>query len=260
MEACEWPVRFLGDDCLSSLVEDGQLSPEDRELVEKIAGDLLWSWTGRRFGRCLVEVRPCRVGCGSEYTTYSGPSMGTQLQPALIGGKWFNLSCGTCRSRVCRCTSTPRSIALPGPVTEIEEVWLDGELLEPSDYRIDGQRRLVRIGGDPWPMCQDLDADPESGGAFTVRYLRGYEVPVAGQVAAGKLACQLALAATESDECELPERVQSITRQGVSMAILDSFEDLEDGRTGIWSVDAWVASVNVAEPPAPKIISPDYRR
>ena len=263
MEACNWPVRSLDDNCLPSPEDGGQLPSEEQELIdnlEQMAADLLWNWTRRRFGVCPVTVRPCRIGCGSDYSTYYGPvGGGRAFEPVLIGGTWYNISCGACGT-ACSCRSDSlASINLPGPVQSVSSVWLDGELLDASEYRVEGSRRLVRVGGR-WPMCQNLDAAEDEPGSFVIEYERGTPVPLGGQYAAGTLVCELFKAANGDDECQLPERVQSVTRQGVSMAILDAFEGLEEGRTGIWSIDSWTSSVNAPARPRVGVRSPDYRR
>ena len=70
------------------------------------------------------------------------------------------------------------------------------------------------------------------------------------------LAWELSKAVECPDECELPQRVQSVTRQGVSVTVLDQFEDLDEGRTGIWLIDSWVASVT-RPPSGGSVLSPD---
>ena len=41
------------------------------------------------------------------------------------------------------------------------------------------------------------------------------------------------------------------------MAILDEFSSLGEGRTGIWQIDAWLASVNTPKSSGPSVWSPD---
>src|SRR3546814_4772015 len=50
-------------------------------------------------------------------------------------------------------------------------------------------------------------------------------------ISAGRLANELAKAACNDKSCGLPQRVQSITRQGVTVAVLDSFDDIDTGHT-----------------------------
>jgi hypothetical protein len=61
--------------------------------------------------------------------------------------------------------------------------------------------------------------------------------------AAAILACELVKAHLGVD-CALPARVQTLTRQGMSMAILDPQEFLAFGRTGLYEVDLAIAAVN----------------
>jgi hypothetical protein len=55
--------------------------------------------------------------------------------------------------------------------------------------------------------------------------------------------------------------VQSITRQGISMAILDPFDFLDNGRTGVYQFDLWLATVNpTGLPRRSRVFSPDIAR
>lgn len=262
--ACSWPV--IWPDC----DPDGEPGPKCGPLVDMteeqrqtwitLAGDLLSAWTSGQFGLCEVTLRPCRSNCHDGRSTFygSGPGRsGAPWSPALVGGQWFNISCGTCGDR-CSCGHV-EALTLPGPADSVVEVTIDGLVLDPAAYRIDNRRYLVRQDGGSWPDCQDLEADEDSPGTFVIRYLRGRPVPLGGQLAAGKLACELAKAACNDRGCELPRRVQSITRQDVSIQMLDTFDDLDEGRTGIWLIDSWLASVTKPARPT-RVLSPDLPR
>src|SRR5699024_472918 len=123
-------------------------------------------------------------------------------------------------------------------------VRIDGNVLPDSAYRVDYGNILIRTDGQTWPAVQDMLADPSELNTFEVTYKRGIEVPAGGQFAAGVLACELAKAYCGDQTCELPKRVQTVTRQGVTVGFMDQFEGLEEGKTGIWSIDSWIASVN----------------
>lgn len=237
---CGWTLDYAP--CDSSWDE---LPEADRAAVkaaaEHLAVELLWSWTGRVFGVCPVTVRPCR-GCGGG-STFEGT---------------LNMECGRCLTRACTCGDDLRAILLPGPVQSVTQVLIDGQLLAPMAYRVDRRRILQRTDGEPWPTCQDVALNDTEPGTWSVTYERGVPVPVGGQVAAAALAVQLGKALCHDTTCELPQRVQSITRQGVTMAVLDEFADVEKGRTGLWLVDSWVASVINPRRPS-TIASPDYR-
>jgi hypothetical protein len=257
---CNWPLAHCGESDTGEAVctSLGGLSADMGELIQEMAVGYLWNWTRKRFGTCSVTVRPCRESCWTD-TTYRGPLGlrmasipwygsfygGGSLNPALIGGRWFNLPCGSCGDS-CSCGELER-VELAGPVDAITQVRINGVVLDPTAYRVDNNSELIRVDGDRWPTCQDMSADPSTVGSntFEVTYDIGVAVPAGGRVAAGVLACQMARAACGGEGCELPQRLQSITRQGVTMNVIDSFDQLyQYGSTGLWLVDAWVASVN----------------
>ncbi len=253
---CEWPIIVpTGCDSLAELddAEPGETLPEGvaqvtSDDVIEAATAYLWQWTRRLFGLCEVTVRPCREDCTG--TTYGGRSGIAHAggpaawSPVLLAGQWHNIACATCGTR-CSCTHVP-AITLPGPVDSILAVTIDDEPLDPTAYRVDGRTELVRTDGEDWPRCNDLAAD-DGPGTWSVRYRWGVPVPKGGQIAAGVLACEMAKA-LRGRECDLPQRVQTITREGVTVGVLDVFEGLEAGNTGLWQVDSWVRSQT--EPPA----------
>jgi hypothetical protein len=200
----------------------------DQTALEEMAGRYLWAWTGGVFGLCPLEVRPCLGACNAHSTFWDG---GLSV--------WVN--CGVCGKGSCTCKML-NSVALPGPVDSIESVAVDGVLLPTSAYVVYDNRFLVRVDGGEWPRCQDLGQPATAPDTWLVAYTRGIPVPQGGQIAAGILACELAKAAAGASSCQLPKRIQSITRQGITVTLLDPFEGLDDGRTGIWMIDSWVAS------------------
>jgi hypothetical protein len=274
---CNWPLVYCGDGgegptgCSSLNGLDVALA----ELIEEAAVSYLWNWTKKQFGTCEISLRPCKEQCLQQWTTYRGRA-GTNgnlpwteggmgpLNPALIRGVWWNLGCsGSCDTDQCSCTYVP-TVNLPGPVDSVTEVWIDGVQLDADAYRVDNHSKLIRVDGGDWPACQDMLSDPTVPGtdSFMVVFDQGVPVPAGGQIAAGILACEMAKAACRDNSCKLPQRLQSITRQGVTMTVLDSFSDLyEHGATGLWLVDNWVASIIGTEQHAARatVASPDYR-
>lgn len=270
---CDWPLAHCGDaespggEC-SALAN---LDEVTADIIREAAVSYLWTWTRRKYGTCPVTIRPCRKQCLGDVTTYRGhgwqgthlPYFGTgPLAPALLGGEWFNLGCGGgCGTDPCECGYVPE-VDLPGPVHEVTEVRIDGAVLASTAWRVDNNRYLIRTDGGDWPACQDMTADPETDpDTFSVTYSIGTEVPAGGQLAAGVLACEMAKAACGSGGCRLPQRLQSITRQGVTTAVLDGFDSLyAQGSTGLWLVDSWVASENAAyRRGGGRVMSPDVR-
>jgi len=242
---CTWPVVYPSD---CSALE----TPDAALLYEEIAGNYLRNWTG--YGTCPVLLRPCRSDCDSFSSFWGyGPftrgtasrksSQGFGWGPVLINGQWYNLGCGVCGDD-CSCSGGgAAALRLPGPVAAITTVLVGGAPLLASAYRVDNHALLVRTDGGAWPTCQDMSEPADGPNAFSIDYLHGIEVPVGGQLAAGALACELAKAATGDTSCQLPRRIQTIARQGLTTSFLDSMDDLDEGRTGIWLVDSWVASV-----------------
>lgn len=270
---CDWPIDYMScgvDDGVPPVIAG--LTPTQRTTVEEMAVDYLWHWTGRSFGLCPVTVRPCRQDCTVGMSTFTGfgqsdrylPHLGgsgAPWTPALVGGRWLNISCGSCGD-LCSCSSVS-SLALPGPVDSVTSVVIDGAALPTDAYRVDNRRYLLRLDGGSWPTCQDMSAPSEPGstatGTWQVSYVYGTPVPSGGQLAAGLLASEFAKALCRDASCQLPKRVQSITRQGVTVAVLDAFDDIDTGHTGIWMIDAWIASVT--KPPRPsRVFSPDLPR
>jgi hypothetical protein len=135
------------------------------------------------------------------------------------------------------------SVQLPATVNEIVEVIIDGVTLDPSAYAIKAYREIVRVDGGSWPCHNDLTGDPGDPGVWTITYRYGKPVPLDGRIAASIFACQIALNRCGGDSC-LPQRLKSITRQGVEMAFADPLDFIGLGQTGIYEVDMWLQSVN----------------
>lgn len=192
-----------------------------------VASTVLFELTGRRWpGECTETVYPNAEEC---------------LRWRLPRGFPYSRGRGF-----------PREFPLPGqPVTEIIEVLIDGVPVDPARYRVDDQRWLVYIPESPtaarqgWPLRQSVKAPHDTEGTWSVEYAYGIGPPPGGAEMAAALGCQLALSCTpDADtECRLPQRVTSITRQGVTMAILDPLTLFQDGLTGLSEVDLWIQAV-----------------
>lgn len=262
--ACTWEVSY--EACADAQVD--MMTPAQKARFEEMAIDHLWNWTRRRFGQCPVVARPCTQDCGGRTSTFVGfgpPTTGSSSggllwAPVWTGSSWRPLSCGACTSEVCTCGDGSRVLALPGPVGEVTSVRIDGEVLvADTDYRA-VDNKLVRLGADPWPTCQDVYAPATEEGTFEVVFTLGTPVPMGGQVAAGILALEFYKASCSDTTCALPKRLQNITRQGVTVTLIDNFENLEKGQTGIWLIDSWVASVVHTPNPPGRVYSPDIPR
>lgn len=236
-----WPLTLgclddtgdLADACI-----DGTTVPATTlEAVVLSASQVVWALTGRQFSTCDVVVRPCRRVCedsGGFTYGWAGPF------PVQIDGAWYNLAC-SCGS-TCSCGDLCEA-ALPYPICEITEVMVDGVALDPTAYRVDDFRRLVRIDGECWPRCQDMAAPDTEEGTWSVSLTYGKEPPQLALDAASELACEL-LKARLGQTCRLPQRVSSLTRQGVTMSFIDPMSFFADGRTGLYLLDLAIRSFN----------------
>lgn len=191
---------------------------EDDPML-RVASDVLYELSGQRFpGNCAVTVNP-GIYCACDTVWHMG---------------------GVC------CDGTRYLKLGTDSVRTVEAVRLDGETLDPSEYRVHGGRlyRLPDGSGArrTWPCCRQPDRVPDE--RIEVDFTYGDAVPSAGVLAAATLACELVRANGGDDgaECRLPKRVQTITRQGVTMALLDPMSFLENGRTGIYEVDLFLSA------------------
>lgn len=231
------------------------------------ASEIMWALTGRQYGTCTVKVRPCSERCdpcgapsfadwqGGFSSSWGGP------YPALINGLWYNISCP------CECCRVHCQVLLPSPICSIEEVAVDGMLLNPDQYRVDEFRHLVRIAGAVdiaagdttpcWPKCQDMNLADTEPNTFSVTLTYGKSVPEMLRLATAELACEIVRSCI-GQACNLPKRLASVTRQGVTVSFLDPMEFLNKGKTGIYFVDLVIRALNpYGAAKRPGIWSPD---
>lgn len=128
----------------------------------------------------------------------------------------------------------------------------------------------VRVGADKTPLTDEEYYLANNAtvvllrpitGEIEVTYKFGTMPPIAGRMAARVLAQQFALLWSGSDECELPSRVSSVTRQGMSYTILDQQDFIAELRTGVYAVDLFLKTVNPdSARRKSKVFSPDIAR
>lgn len=182
-----------------------------------------------------------------------------------------------------------RTISLYGrPVSAVHSVrgpagssTVQGELIDPSLYQVNNGTQLWLIqpsadwwwpGGlydiaypPPWFNSQQGWRPSVDARDITVDYTYGSKPPIDLQRAIGQLAQQFAFAeACDWSNCQLPERVTSVTREGISYTLLDPQDFLDHGRTGLYFVDLVIktyvgtkhrAGVMSPEIPPPRRIS-----
>ena len=225
-------------------------------LPEAIEAASAWLWrlTGKIYGVCEVTVLPIVATpcdpCGPGYFTW--------------GGSWFFDRARNCwygsNSRMARGEGVPEIRLGFANVQSITQVAIDGTVLDSADYRVDDGRWLVRLDGQTWPITApgDLIVSPPH---FQVTLKHGLPIPPDGVRAASALACEIALACAAKPECRLPKRVQTITRQGVAMIVIDPLTLVDDGKFGVAEVDYFVKAVNpYGNRQRAKVLSPDVGR
>ena len=197
---------------------------EDLEFAQEAcesASFLMWALSGRKFhGMFRVTERYCTVErtMDERFLLASNAFYALPESAYLMRGEDIG----------------QRQIYLRGrPVRTIHAVYnvRTGEALDPSTYSA-WDRAFVKFGG---PLSEDIDID----------YSYGSKVPSAGKMAARHMAIQFALLwSGREDECTLPERVTSVTRQNVSWTLLDNQDFIDELKTGIYTVDLFLKSVN----------------
>lgn len=214
------------------------------------ATELLWERTQRRFGECQVTLRPCKEECwpanaiawlGSWLPTYGSGSWGWPY-PALLGGRWFNLGCGSCAGS-CSCTSVEQ-VRLPQPVASILKVKVDGVILNPTAYRVDDWQWLVRVDGGRWPTCNNLNVDDTHVDTWSVTASYGEVPPTLGQLACGELASQIAKMCVDGACASPAAALSQIQRQGVTKNYLQNNRESPGVSIGLVLCDRFIRTYN----------------
>lgn len=217
-----------------ALAQYAGLSTADPALIDfycLVASTWLWRASGRQFsGQATDTVWP-------EQTSIGWPARVPNPQD------WFNSRSGTFGfySQQGRGELAFEVLLGHTPVRSVDEVTIDGTVLSSGAYRLDDSRWLRRCDGQAWPLFQDWT---KPDGTWKVTLTFGEDPPPDGIYAAEVLAGELALAGTDTGACRLPNRVQSVTRQGTSMLMVDPQALIKGGRWGVAEIDMFVDSVN----------------
>lgn len=214
------------------------------------ASEILFYLSGRQFSgpgcteTVMLRSVPPSPGAGAWPYHRTWGSCGCWAFGALIEGVWLPQPAGLYAGA----HYAPMAIKLPRQrIQSVTSVLQNGVAF--TDWRLTHSGYLERTDGQSWVMCNDTTQ---------VTYTWGIAPPESGVQAAVSFAHELALSRANSSQCQLPERVQSITRQGISVAVLDPQTFLKDGRTGIYLVDLFLSSVNpYARKQRAYVLSPD---
>ena len=217
----------------------------------EMASYLMWTMSGRKFtGEVTVTER--YVCAKRAYRM--GPSS-KNYYATLISGEVYNIPITDFQEYaelVSDGLSPESRIKLRGrPVTKIHSVRIrSGEILSEDSYYLVDHSTIQAAAGVPWTPCN-----------VEITYTYGSPIPTAGKMAARTLAIEFAKLWAGDDDCMLPQRITSISRQGVSYTLLDSQDFIEDVRTGLYVVDLFLKSINPDKARArAKVFSPDAPR
>lgn len=220
----------------------------------KTASHLLWAMSGRKYNgittvteRYVSSFDPY-LRTGASALTYSPTLIDGEVKNIRVGGsgpygdddyQGDGTSAGTrvrLRGRKVIKVHTVRDIA--------------GSIIDPTKYYLVEHSTLLATPGANWTPAN-----------VEVTYSYGTEPPIAGKNAARILATELIKLYENDDSCALPQRVTSVSRQGVSYTILDNQDFIAEGRTGLYVVDLFLKTSNPDNARArSRVFSPDVPR
>lgn len=231
-------IDYLGNDAPAADDVDGQARLDDAIIS---ASECLYALSGRKFpGIKQSVVRPVA-------RLEQSPEFATNLP-------WPMNSWGFCCGGIHATCYAPRFIGLGrSPIVSIEEITIGGDVVDPINYRVDDQKWLMKTDCcSGWPTCGDC-------GDFIVSFTFGQNPPQMGKDAALVMSAEIYRAMTPGvSQCKLPARLTSITRQGVSFAVIDPMDFLNNGLTGVYQIDMFINAFNPARQiRKPLVWSPD---
>ena len=200
------------------------------------ASYLLWAMSGRKYSgtttvteRYTCVLKNHRMGESTKTT-----------QAVLFGGNVYNIPSGefdydeTSSLTVDGISPESRIKLRGGPVTRVHTIRnRNGQILNPSYYYLVDHSTVQISAGAAWTPCNT-----------EITYSYGSEPPTSGRMAARTLAIEFAKLWSDDETCALPQRITSISRQGVNYTLLDSQDFIAELRTGLYAVDLFLKAVN----------------
>lgn len=217
----------------------------------KAASYLMWSLSGRKYSGVTTVTE--RYVCATLSYRY-GPSVRNN-KAELVLGDIYNIPYTDMDSYTAVTSDglSPQSrLRLRGrPVTKVHSIRnRSGVVIDENSYYLVDHSTIQATAGSRWTPC-DVE----------VTYTYGVEPPTLGKLAARTLAFEFCKLWNGDDDCMLPQRVTSVSRQGVSYTILDSQEFIDDLRTGLYVVDMFLKSANPDRARAKaRVFTPDVPR
>lgn len=204
---------------------------------------LCYKLSGRHFpGLCTVtDLRPCVSPAVYAKLPHNLTELILWYGRCGCGGSPWSGSC-VCTDYVYQLDLGPYS---PTTVAQVSEVRVDGAAFDPTKWTISDFQYLQRLDGQSWPLIQRLDLPSTEVGTWAVDLEYGTPPPEDAQLACALFCGEMTLTLNPgSGVCGLPERVQSVVRQGVTYVITDPQQYIDAGRTGIPLIDMWLTATN----------------
>lgn len=217
----------------------------------KVASQLLWSMSGRKYGGINTVTE--KYVCASR--AYRLGASARNYTPELVGGDMYNIPFDEFDDYAELTTdgmSPSTRLRLRGrPVVKIDAVRdRAGSIVDPSNYYLVDHSTLQARSGTAWAPCN-----------IEVTYTYGSPPPASGKAAARTLATEFIKLWSGNDDCALPQRITAISRQGVSYTVLDNQDFIDELRTGLYVVDLFLKSSNPDKARAKaRVFSPDLPR
>ncbi len=239
----------------------GALTDEALDFGIELASLILWAESGRRYGLCQRTFRPCSAsGYDHSFRVSTQWPSPTAYPPNSQSLSWGPVDVFNSWPRLGGCGCSLPELVLPGPIAWVDQIMYDGVALDLNQVRIklsdpNPRRALVRVDGESWWCCNDLDADPtvvpvnpRSCPAWQVTYWVGRQVPTSAVVAVSKLAEQFARQFCDDSGCDanMNQNLRRVARRGIVKEYDPALLTDDEGRraTGISVADEWVRAVN----------------
>lgn len=213
---------------------------EDDEIIESwidMASDIIYVLTGGQItGVCTKTVRPvanCDLPCFSPRRRDMDYGMDRY---ALYGGLI--------------------PVSLRGPNTQIMQVKLDGEVMNPMNYAVVNGRHLIRRDDKRWPLGNDLTEDDDQEGTWSITFRFGREPDLLTVQATLELACELAKA-DQGRSNVFPPGVIAASVQGASVVVQDAVDQAANGQPGDASFPTVARLLAIYPPHLSAVYSPE---
>lgn len=200
----------------------------------KTASYLLWAMSGRKYSGSNTVTE--KYVASYDPNLRLGASARNYL-PTLVAGSVQNIAASGFDDYdfLGDGTSSRSKLRLRGrKVIKIHNLRdYDGAVIDPTKYYLAEHSTIIATPGASW-----------SPSNIEVTYTYGTEPPTAGKNAARILAIELVKLYEGDDSCALPQRVTSISRQGISYTLLDNQDFIDELRTGLYAVDLFLKTTN----------------